>query len=111
MIKLDTDGHDADILLQATDVLTVAQPVVFFEFDSTMAAGVDGTDPTAALDLMGEIGYRRALFFTNTGCLVARARRGRLGFGGACDGGRRRTRSCRGVLRRLRVRSGRCRAR
>jgi hypothetical protein len=70
MIKLDTDGHDADILLQAEKVLSASQPVVYFEFDPPMAAGVGGTDPHAALDLLARLGYRRALFFTNTGRLA-----------------------------------------
>jgi FkbM family methyltransferase len=70
MIKLDTDGHDADILLQAEDVLVAGQPVVFFEFDPAMAAGAGGTDPHAALDLLARLDYRSALFFTNTGNLA-----------------------------------------
>ena len=70
MIKLDTDGHDADILLQAERVLAASRPVVYFEFDPPMAADVGGTDPHAALDLLARLGYRRALFFTNTGRLA-----------------------------------------
>lgn len=70
MLKLDTDGHDADILLQAESVLAAARPVVFFEFDPPMAAGVGGTDPHAALDLLARLGYCRSLFFTNTGALA-----------------------------------------
>ena len=34
LIKLDTDGHDADILLQAESVLREAQPVVFLRVRS-----------------------------------------------------------------------------
>ena len=70
MLKVDTDGHDADILLQAEHVLAAARPVVFFEFDPPMAANVGGTDPHAALDLLARLGYRRSLFFANTGALV-----------------------------------------
>ena len=71
LLKLDTDGHDADILLQAEPVLRAAYPVVFFEFDQPMAASVGGTDPLAALTLLARLGYRRALVFANTGPLVA----------------------------------------
>ncbi len=70
IIKVDTDGHDADILLQAERVLAASRPVVYFEFDPRMAADVGGTDPHAALDLLARLGYRRALFFTNTGRLA-----------------------------------------
>ena len=70
LIKLDTDGHDADILLQAEAVLAACVPVVFFEFDPQMASGAGGVDPQAALELLARLGYRRALFFTNTGALA-----------------------------------------
>ena len=70
MLKLDTDGHDADILLQAESVLAAARPIVFFEFDPSMAASIGGTDPQSALDLLDRLGYRRSLFFTNTGALA-----------------------------------------
>jgi FkbM family methyltransferase len=70
LIKLDTDGHDADILLEAAAVLAASQPLVFFEFDPPMAARAGGTDPYAALELLVRLGYCRALFFTNTGDLA-----------------------------------------
>lgn len=71
MLKLDTDGHDADIVLQAEAVIRSARPVVFLEFDPPMAARVGGVDPVAALEFLHRLGYRRALVFANTGALVA----------------------------------------
>jgi hypothetical protein len=71
LLKVDTDGHDGDILLAAERFLRSVQPVVFFEFDPRMARDVGGTDPVAALEMLARIGYDRALVFANTGPLVA----------------------------------------
>ncbi len=70
LLKLDTDGHDADILLLAESMLAEARPVVFFEFDPSMASDVGGADPHRALAMLARRGYRRALMFTNTGDLA-----------------------------------------
>ena len=70
LIKVDTDGHDADILVEAEGVLAAHRPIVFFELDPALARAAGGRDPQDALDLLARLGYRRALFFTNTGSLA-----------------------------------------
>ena len=70
LIKVDTDGQDAGILADADDVLASAHPVLFFEFDPAMTRAASGGDPLTTFTQLADLGYRRALFFTNLGELV-----------------------------------------
>lgn len=67
LVKIDTDGHDADLIVMLRPWLTTRLPVVYFEFDAVLSERAGGAPPSRALTTLLELGYERALFFTNTG--------------------------------------------
>ncbi len=88
MIKLDTDGHDADILLQAEDVLTACQPVVFFEFDPADGRRRRRHRPDCGSRSVGRSRLPPRAVLHEHRKPRRRARRGCVGLRGAGDGGR-----------------------
>jgi FkbM family methyltransferase len=70
LIKVDTDGMDAAILMGSMPYLESEKPVVFFEYDPDLAAQA-GDDPRRALDMLRDIGFEMAIFYDNTGEYLA----------------------------------------
>jgi FkbM family methyltransferase len=70
MIKSDTDGFDADVLLGAREVLRRLAPALYFEFAPFLARRV-GRGDRELLDFLGELAYRRFLVFAQAGDLIA----------------------------------------
>jgi FkbM family methyltransferase len=68
LVKVDTDGQDVGILQAAADLLRKVHPVLFFEFDPELTVDRDAWE---VLPLLEDLGYERALFFANTGRLLA----------------------------------------
>lgn len=65
-IKIDTDGFDCLILRGSLNILKVAKPIVFFEYDPFFLSkqNDDGISIFAALS---SIGYKKALIYDNFG--------------------------------------------
>jgi FkbM family methyltransferase len=69
LIKIDTDGFDIEILLSSIDWLSVAKPILFFEFYPKLFSEVtkDGWCIFGALESIGYIG---AIIYLNTGAYL-----------------------------------------
>ncbi len=78
VIKVDTDGHDADILTAAAPLLGELRPVLFFEHDPGLAAAVGSGDPADLFAVLAVLGYEHFISFTNVGQLVGTDRADRL---------------------------------
>jgi FkbM family methyltransferase len=71
LLKIDTDGFDTLIIRGAMDFLSTEKPAIFFEYDPHYFKQHDPLGFSIFEDLRG-IGYQSALFFENTGELLAR---------------------------------------
>jgi len=69
MIKIDTDGFEAKILLGAKDFLARAKPVVFFEYDPFFLSQ-QRDDGIGMLKNLWTLGYRKLLVYDNLGDLM-----------------------------------------
>jgi FkbM family methyltransferase len=67
LIKSDTDGFDPLLAPAAARTWSESDPVLFFEYDPTLAREVSGEDPTRVWDELAELGYSRLLVWDNTG--------------------------------------------
>ena len=70
LVKIDTDGHDVGIIDSSLSLLASIKPVLFFEFDPALTTEVTGDDAHRVFEELRQIGYSRALFFSNTGELL-----------------------------------------
>lgn len=66
LLKVDTDGHDCDVLLGAETTLRRDQPILFFEFESRLLHE-SGRVPRELLDYVFSVGYSTCLAFSNFG--------------------------------------------
>lgn len=66
MIKIDTDGFDCKILRGALPWLTIARPVVFFEYDPYHLSE-QGDDGISIFEALRGIGYEGLLVFEGNG--------------------------------------------
>lgn len=66
LVKIDTDGMDAEIILGAIPWLSSAMPCVLLEYDPILSQA-QGTEPRAALEALRDIGYELAVVYDNTG--------------------------------------------
>jgi FkbM family methyltransferase len=71
VVKIDTDGADAAIVVANADWFAEARPVVFFEYDSTWAAKLGDREPWRAFGALA--GYGKAIVYVNTGELLLEA--------------------------------------
>lgn len=67
LLKIDTDGYDARILLHNARFIEIHRPVVFIEADVTFDTENDSTVIAQALKMLHGRGYRNFLVFRNTG--------------------------------------------
>jgi FkbM family methyltransferase len=74
LVKIDTDGHDANIIADAIDVLEQHRAVLFFEWDPRLMADAGGLDATAIFPLLQAHGYEGLVLFANTGEMLCQAR-------------------------------------
>ena len=70
LVKLDTDGADAAIVVENAGWLGKARPVVFLEYDAQWAARLGDPEPWRAFTALAEVGYGRAVAYVNTGELL-----------------------------------------
>ncbi len=66
LLKVDIDGSDGEALTGASRLLRRDQPTVIFEWHPALALKA-GNDPRAAFAALSQAGYRRLLWFRNTG--------------------------------------------
>jgi FkbM family methyltransferase len=66
MLKVDTDGHDGQILRGALEFLSSETPIIFFEYDPDLLAQ-HGDNGLSLLRILREHGYKMALFYENIG--------------------------------------------
>ncbi len=66
LLKIDIDGSDGEALAGAGALLRRDQPAVIFEWHPALIRGA-GNDPFAAFAALSAAGYRRFLWFRNTG--------------------------------------------
>jgi FkbM family methyltransferase len=71
LLKIDTDGHDFDVIRGARELITRAKPAVFFECDVFQNMNfVD--DVMEAFKLFAQAGYQDALIYDNQGYFLCR---------------------------------------
>jgi hypothetical protein len=66
VLKIDIDGSDGEALAGAGELLRRDHPAVIFEWHPTLIAQT-GNSPFTAFSKLHEAGYRRLLWFRNTG--------------------------------------------
>jgi FkbM family methyltransferase len=66
VLKIDVDGSDGEVLTGAEKLLQRDHPAVIFEWHPALIHQA-GHDPRAAFTILGATGYRRFLWFRNTG--------------------------------------------
>lgn len=71
VIKIDTDGHDFEVISGARKVIERMRPVVLFECDAFGNAEYV-EDCLATLDYFESVGYRSFLLYDNLGYLMGR---------------------------------------
>jgi len=67
LIKSDTDGLDPVLVPAAAAAWKDSSPVLFFEFDPTMARGCDNSNPNLIWKQLAELGYSRLAIWDNGG--------------------------------------------
>lgn len=67
LVKSDTDGFDPSLVPQVARAWQDRGPVLFFEFDPTLARLVDDSDPNAVWAALAELGYSRLAVWDNAG--------------------------------------------
>jgi FkbM family methyltransferase len=67
LIKSDTDGFDPVLVPAVAAAWRDASPVLFFEFDPSLARSVDSRDPNDIWAKLMELGYSRLGIWDNTG--------------------------------------------
>ncbi|MEN8152895.1 MAG: FkbM family methyltransferase [Acidobacteriota bacterium] len=72
MLKVDTDGHDARVLIGGFEYLKEIKPVIFFEYDPDLLA-INGNDGLTLLNSLEALGYENALIFENNGLFLLSA--------------------------------------
>lgn len=66
MLKIDTDGFDCIILRGSLDYLSVAKPIVFFEYDPFFLSK-QNDDGLSIFTMLNSIGYKVAMVYDNFG--------------------------------------------
>ena len=66
VLKIDIDGSDGEALAGARQLLARDQPAVIFEWHPALARAA-GNDPHVAFTVLQTAGYKRLLWFRNTG--------------------------------------------
>jgi FkbM family methyltransferase len=69
VIKTDTDGFDADVLLGARNVLARLRPAIYFELAPFLLADAD-RNATDLLEYLVQLGYRHYVLYTQGGELL-----------------------------------------
>jgi len=73
VVKIDTDGADAAIVVANADWFAASRPVVFLEYNSTWAAKLGDHEPWRAFAALALAGYGKAVVYVNTGELLLEA--------------------------------------
>jgi FkbM family methyltransferase len=71
LVKVDTDGHDFEVLAGAEKLIERARPIVLFECDAFGNTGYV-KDCLATLAFFESVGYRSFLLYDNLGYLMGR---------------------------------------
>ena len=66
ILKIDVDGFDGAVLAGGKEVLATDRPAVIFEWHPALLRATEN-EPTEAFSTLAECGYRRYLWFTNSG--------------------------------------------
>ena len=67
LVKSDTDGFDPVLVPAIASAWADSTPVLFFEFDPTLARAADARDPNALWAALADLGYTRLAIWDNTG--------------------------------------------
>ena len=71
LLKIDTDGHDFDVIRGAKELITRAKPAVFFECDVFQNTHFI-EDVVETFKFFAQAGYRDALIYDNQGYFLCR---------------------------------------
>jgi len=66
ILKIDVDGFDGEVITGAKNTLRRCRPAVIFEWHPALILGA-GNDPCQAFEALADCGYKRYLWFKNTG--------------------------------------------
>ncbi len=69
LLKIDTDGFDFHILRGASDWLSKARPVLFFEYDREYLRQ-QGVEALQVFEFLDSVGYHKVMFYDNLGKLM-----------------------------------------
>lgn len=67
LIKIDTDGHDNNIIRASLDVIKDHKPVIFFEYDPFFQELCEDHKGDEIFNTLLKLGYSMAIDFNNTG--------------------------------------------
>jgi FkbM family methyltransferase len=70
IVKIDTDGADAAIVVANAEWFAEVRPIVFLEYASVLAATVGDHEPWRAFAELALAGYEKAIVYVNTGELL-----------------------------------------
>jgi FkbM family methyltransferase len=68
LIKTDTDGYDADVMLSSQNIIRAVEPVLFWE--NYISADIEEEDFNTFYDTIAALGYRHIWIFDNFGNLM-----------------------------------------
>jgi hypothetical protein len=67
LVKSDTDGYDARLIVSMARALASSSPVLFFEYDPGMARLAGDHEPDRVWDDLAGLGYERVAVWDNFG--------------------------------------------
>jgi FkbM family methyltransferase len=73
IVKIDTDGADAAIVVANAEWFAQVRPILFLEYASALAAKAGDHEPWRAFADLALAGYRKAIVYVNTGELLLEA--------------------------------------
>lgn len=73
IVKIDTDGADAAIVVANAEWFARARPILFLEYASDLAAKAGDHEPWRAFAELALAGYGKAIVYVNTGELLLEA--------------------------------------
>lgn len=73
IVKIDTDGADAAIVVANAEWFAQVRPILFVEYASTLAAKAGDHEPWLAFAELARAGYGKAIVYVNTGELLLEA--------------------------------------
>lgn len=70
LVKIDTDGHDLEVIRGGLSFFKRVQPVIYFEYDPSLLPDQKKESSPTIFEELRDIGYQTALIFDNIGLFM-----------------------------------------